>query len=432
MSIWLIMQREVRTRVRTKGFIGATIIGLVAIIALNVAPALLESMFGGKQIKIGVVETGSPAADGGETLLGRLQADLSDTLSSGERRFVLTKADGDQAALDQQLRSGAIDAYLVAPQLTTGQAQSPPGASAPARYEFVALDSPGAIDQSRLSAALNSATVYLRLRAQGLTASDVQAAFVPVQLDARSLDAGAAAGQVSGATWGLTYVLVLLLYMTIAIYGTYVAMGVIEEKSTRVVEILISTTRPFQLMVGKVAGIGIVALLQYAVWIGAGLLLMAARGSLSTLKVGSLSLTFSGIDPWLLVAFGVCFILGFFAYAGLFAAGGSLVSRSEDAQQITGPLTIILVVVFFIAIYAMEHPDGGVTQVLSMVPLASPIVMFVRLAMGSPATWQVVVALVVQVAAIAGSLWIAGRIFRAGVLLYGRRLSLSVVARALR
>ena len=111
---------------------------------------------------------------------------------------------------------------------------------------------------------MNSATVYLRLRAQGLTASDVQAAFVPVQLDARSLDAGAAAGEVSGATWGLTYALVLLLYMTIAIYGTYVAMGVIEEKSTRVVEILISTTRPFPLMVGKVVGIGIVALLQYA------------------------------------------------------------------------------------------------------------------------------------------------------------------------
>ena len=107
-------------------------------------------------------------------------------------------------------------------------------------------------------------------------------------------------------------------------------------------------------------------------------------------------------------------------------------SRSEDAQQITGPLTIILVVVFFIALYAMEHPDGGVTQILSMVPFISPIVMFVRLAMGSPAAWQVALAAVLQVAAIVGSLWIAGRIFRAGVLLYGRRLSLSVVARALR
>jgi ABC-2 type transport system permease protein len=430
MNVWLIIRREFHTRVRTRGFIGATVIGLVAIVALNVAPALLESMFGGKQLKIAVVDTGS-AAEGAETLLARLQAELPDTLPSGQRRFVLTNAAGDRAALEQQLRSGAINAYLVVPpESPRGQSQSP--SSAPARYEFVALDSPGTIDQSRLSAALNSATVYLRLRAQGLTAADVQAAFVPVQLDARSLDAGAAAGEVSGATWGLTYVLVILLYMTIAIYGTYVAMGVIEEKSTRVVEILISTTRPFQLMVGKVVGIGIVALVQYALWIGTGLLLMAARGSLGALEVGSLSLTLSGIDPWLLVAFVVCFILGFFAYAALFAAGGSLVSRSEDAQQITGPLTIILVVVFFIAIYAMEHPDGGVTQILSMVPFVSPIVMFVRLAMGAPAAWQVALATVLQVAAIVGSLWVAGRIFRAGVLLYGKRLSLSVVARALR
>ena len=425
MSAWLIIQREFRTRVRTKGFIGATIIGLVAIVALNVAPALLESVFGGKQITIAVVDPGSSATDGGETLLDRLQAQLPDTLPNGERRFVLIKAAGDRASLEQQVRAGAIDAYLVAPP-------SSPGGPASARFEFVALDSAGAINQSRLTAALNSATVYLRLRAQGLTTADVQAAFVLVQLDARSLDAGAAAGGVSGATWGLTYALVLLLYTTIAIYGTYVAMGVIEDKSTRVVEILISTTRPFPLMVGKVVGIGFVALLQYAVWIGAGLLLMAARGSLSTVEVGPVSLSFTGIDPWLLAAFGVCFILGFFAYAALFAAGGSLVSRSEDAQQITGPLTIILVVVFFIALYAMEHPDGSVTQVLSMVPLVSPIVMFVRLAMGAPAAWQVAVALVLQVAAIFGLLWIAGRIFRAGVLLYGTRLSLSVVARALR
>jgi len=422
LSIWLIIQREFRTRVRTKGFIAATVIGLLVIVALNVAPALLESVFGGKQITIAVVDADSEAG-GEDTLLARLRADLPDTLPNGERRFVLTAADGDRTALEEQVRAGTIDAYMVVPQSHSG---------APAPYEFVALDSPGAIDLSRLSAALNSATVYLRLRAQGLTASDVQAAFVPVQLDARSLKAGAAAGEASGATWGLTYVLVLLLYTTIAIYGTYVAMGVIEEKSTRVVEILISTTRPFSLMVGKVVGIGIVALLQYALWIAAGLLLLAARGSLSTVKVGSVSLSFSGIDLWLLVAFGVCFVLGFFAYAALFAAGGSLVSRSEDAQQITGPLTIVLVVVFFVALYAMEHPDGAVTQILSMVPFVSPIVMFVRLAMGSPAAWQVAVAAILQVAAIIASLWIAGRIFRAGVLLYGKRLSLSVVARAMR
>ncbi len=230
----------------------------------------------------------------------------------------------------------------------------------------------------------------------------------------------------------LTYILVILLYVTVLMYGSYIAMGVIEEKSTRVVEILISSVRPFQLMLGKVLGTGLAALLQYGVWLVAGFGLLAAKGVLGSFTVGPVKLTFAAVDPWILVGFLVFFIVGFFSYAGLFAAGGSLVSRAEDAQQVTTPLSLFVVLVFFAGMYALNNPDAPLSVILSLTPLASPIVMFVRLTIAQPPAWQVALSLVLSVAAILLLVSLAARVFRAGVLLYGGRPGLRTVLRSLR
>lgn len=172
-------------------------------------------------------------------------------------------------------------------------------------------------------------------------------------------------------------------------------MGVIEEKSTRVVEIVISTVRPFQLMIGKVLGLGMAALTQYALWVAAGFALLVARGALSGLEVGS-------------------------------------VSRAEDAGQITGPITMVLVVVLFLAVYSMDNPESTGAVVLSMTPMTSPLIMFVRIAMGDPPAWQIVVSCVVNLATILALVWVAAQVFRAGILLYGRRMSGRAVIKAFR
>ena len=150
------------------------------------------------------------------------------------------------------------------------------------------------------------------------------------------------------------------------------------------------------------------------------------------MNVGGLHVQVSAVDPWVLLAFVVFFLLGFFSYAALFAAGGSLVSRTEDAQQISTPVILPLVIIFVISVWSLSNPSHPLSVVLSMVPLASPIIMFVRIGVDGPPAWQVAVAIVVNLGTVAALIWMAARVFRAGVLLYGRRVSLSAVVKALR
>jgi ABC-2 type transport system permease protein len=185
-------------------------------------------------------------------------------------------------------------------------------------------------------------------------------------------------------------------------------------------------------MIGKVLGVGLTALVQYVIWLAAGGAVLLLRGSGMAVNVGGLKVQLSAVDPWVLLAFVVFFLLGFFSYAALFAAGGSLVSRTEDAQQISTPVILPLLVIFIIAVWALSNPDRPLAVVLSMVPLASPIMMFVRIGVDSPPLWQVAVAVVVNLGTIGALIWLAAKVFRAGVLLYGRRVGLSAVLKALR
>lgn len=423
-TVGLIAQRELLARVRGRGYLIATLAGIVAIIGLSFAPSLMSALTAGQQSSVLVRDE---TVVGGQTgsLYPRLHTDLAaDTLTSGRERYALAAATGSDADARARLEAGDVDAYLVL--------RGRPAAGEPFTAAVYTRESLSMIDESRLRAALSSVATFARLQERGLTDEQAAALFAPVPLTATVLGQGPQSEQAAAESWSLTYVLVILLYMTIVLYGTYIAMGVIEEKSTRVVEILVSTVRPFHLMLGKLLGMGAAALLQYGLWLGAGFGLLLARGSLDHLRVAGMDLALADVDPWLLVAFFVFFVLGFCSYAGLFAAGGSLVSRTEDAQQITGPLTMILVVVFFFAFYTMENPDKPLSVALSLVPLVSPMIMFVRIAMGQPEAWQIALSIVLSLVATVLLVAAASRIFRAGVLLYGRRMSMRAVWEALR
>ncbi|MBU2602400.1 MAG: ABC transporter permease [Actinobacteria bacterium] len=417
----LIVEREYRARVRSKGWIIATVFGLIAIVGLNFAPTIADTVFGGRQVRIAVLDETAASMNASSGYLERLRADLVETLASGDPRYVVERASADREGMLAQVMSGAVDGFLLITEAGSQQA-----------FKLTTLDTLGLAERSRLTSALSAARTFLDLEKRGIGGAEALALFRPVVLDTEVAGKGPDDGEIPGESWALTYVLVLLFYITLAIYGTYVAMGVIEEKSTRVVEIIISTVRPFQLMIGKVFGLGLAALTQYAVWVGAGFGLLAARGALSGLEVGAVSLRFADIDPWLLVAFAGMFALGFFSFAGLFAAGGSLVSRTEDAGQITGPITMVLVVVLFLAVYSMDNPESTGAVVLSMVPMTSPLIMFVRIAMGDPPAWQIVVSCVVSLTTILVLVWMAAKVFRAGILLYGRRMSVRAVVKAFR
>jgi ABC-2 type transport system permease protein len=395
----------------------ATLLGVLGMVALNFAPSLLNRVSSGGTVHLTVVDqTG--------VMLSRVRADLNDKLPNGGLRYELVPSTESPDQLRRQVEAGSLKGFVV-----LSGAAGPPSTY---KAELFTKEALGTFDTTRLSSAFNAAGTFGRLQAAGIDQRRAAALFAPVPLTSAVAGGGAQTADTAFGNWALTYFFVLILYMTMILYGTYMAMGVIEEKSTRVIEVLVSTVRPFQLMMGKVLGLAAAALLQYALWVGTGFALLVARGSGGGIKVGTMSLEFSAIDPWLLVAFLGFFLLGFFTYAGLFAAGGSLVSRTEDAQQITGPLTLILVAVLFVALWAMSNPDAPAAVALSIIPFFSPIVMFVRVAMGHPTWWQLVLSVSLSLVSIVAFIWLAAKVFRAGMLLYGRRMSLRAALRALR
>lgn len=215
---------------------------------------------------------------------------------------------------------------------------------------------------------------------------------------------------------GIGVVVAVLLFMSISSYGTLVAQGVVEEKASRVVEILLATVQPWQLLVGKVLGLGLVGLTQIVIIATAGMVTAMATGvlTLSGVAVGTLA--------WGLL----WYVIGFFLYATVFAAAGSLVSRQEDAQTVLTPVTLTLTIGFVFGFNLLiRDPDGTASTVLSLVPLFSPILMPGRIASGGVAGWEIALAIVLTLAAAASCSWLGGRIYRNAVLRTGGRMKLA-------
>jgi ABC-2 type transport system permease protein len=218
-----------------------------------------------------------------------------------------------------------------------------------------------------------------------------------------------------GQRLAIALLIIALLYVSLVLYGTMLAQGVIEEKTSRVVELLLSTVRPWQLLAGKVLGLGLVGLIQLAVIGVAGLLLATATGVL----------TVSGVATGTLLWGLVWYLLGYFLYATVFAAVGSLVSRQEEAQAVITPITLILVVAFVLGFSVLaQDASGGTSTVLSLLPPFAPILMPGMIALGAAAAWQVATAITLTIGAIILLTMLGARIYRNAVLRMGTRVRL--------
>lgn len=245
-------------------------------------------------------------------------------------------------------------------------------------------------------------------------------------------------------------VLTFLIYMFVMSYGGIVMQSVMEEKTNRIVELMVSSVRPFQLMIGKIIGIGIVGIVQLAIW---GILI-AVILSVSGIAVGisnpemmaagmttpttdpsdlsSLLVTLSGLNlPMLGLMFVLNFVGGYLLYAAIFAAIGASVNQSEDSQQFMTPIVIVMVFALYAAIYSANNPDGPLAVWCSFIPFTSPTVSMVRLPLGAPA-WQTVLSLVVLYVSAFALIWMAGKIYRVGILMYGKKPSLSEMIKWMR
>ena len=289
--------------------------------------------------------------------------------------------------------------------------------------------------------AVNSIAVADRLDTLGIAPAEQAHLFAPATVEVRWPDAARSEPtRDSSMLLGqdlMAFGMTLLVFMLILMYGSWIAMSVVEEKSSRVMEVILNAATPFQLLAGKVFGVGAVAFTQYAAIVVVGVVAILAQQPVASMVLGesASSLLPEGLSPALLLAFGVYGVLGFLLYAALYAAAGSLVSRQEDVNSVVMPMTLISTLGYMVGVYSatgLIDVHAGWVTALSVVPFVSPYMMLGRIAIGEAAPWQLVLSIALLAGAIVLAIWVAARIYALGVLLYGSRPGARTVWKLLR
>ena len=236
----------------------------------------------------------------------------------------------------------------------------------------------------------------------------------------------------TGARIGLGYLLVFVLYLFVIIYANSVMRSVLEEKTTRIVEVIVSSVKPHQLLLGKLIGVCSVCLTMFAIWVIFGVLLvMNIESLLGIFGIDSLPMQFTLVigtikasSAEILTYFFVYFVIGFFMYSTLYAVVGAICSSEEEAQQTAGPLTMLIVVPFILMFQLFRIPDSTLSVLLSHVPFFSPILMFMRINVLMPPLWEILLNVLLMCATVLLVTLISGKIYRIGILMYGKRPTL--------
>lgn len=382
-------RREAAERARSRGFRVSTVVLLIAAGAAVVLPTLFGVDDGGDRV---VAAVAAPAA-----------LDAALTQASPPEITVDVQRVADRAAAEAALSGGEVDAAVVGDR------------------EVVWRGQPDGPLRTALDGALTQLAVVERAEASGMQPAELQELLAPPAIETTVLEPETdLAARAQGPAAIITLSGVVLLFVSVTFYGSYILLSVIEEKQNRVVEVLLAHVRPRDLLAGKVLGHGLLGLGQMTA-IG----VVAVIGLTVTDAVTVPRLAYGAVGGVLL-----WFLLGYAFYSILYAALGSLASRTEDAQSAVGPLTVLLMVAYFATFTIISDPTGVVAVVGSFLPPTAPLMMPVRTALTDVPAWQVLTAVVIEVAAIVGLVWLGGRLYRGAVLRIGPKLSLREAWRA--
>jgi ABC-2 type transport system permease protein len=275
--------------------------------------------------------------------------------------------------------------------------------------------------------------------ATGLSSSRVESAS-KIDRTIHPLDAKFTDPRAASLAHGVTFGLIFILYLSIVISSQSIMSAVAEEKTNRIAEILIATIDPTNLLYGKTFAAAVVAMAQIGLWVGTAVLLVpqvaASLGSSSSApsaaRAGDAGAVLAALDPGLLLAFAIFFVLGYLQYATIYAAAGSLVSRTEELGAVATPVILPVVGAFLVANFALVQPAAPIVIACSFIPFLSPFVIFTRVAISEVPPWQIALAVLVNIATVAACFWLTGRVYRVGMLLYGRLPSPRQILAALR
>jgi ABC-2 type transport system permease protein len=425
-NAWLIIKREYLERVRTRSFMVLTLLLPAIVAAAMVLPAKLATI--GKKAQHIIVVTSTPQF--GEIVRQGLLSAPDDEDEAGSEANVVKQArakqyiidvdstptEAEQAALREKVGSRAIDGYV---WLTDD-------AIAAGKVVWVSRNLPGSGERSRLSEKLSRIVEYARLSRSGLTGDQANLVLKPIEVEAVRMEHGRETRDSTGMKFIEVLVMVMLLYMAVLLYGISVMRSVLEEKNSRVMEVLLSSATPTELMAGKLLGVGAVGLTQIAVWAVIAVVFampaLAMQPDLDQLKV----------SPGVLAAFAVFFFLGYLLYSTIYAAIGAISTTEQEGQQLQFFVVIPLVLSVFLLSPVVQTPDAPVVAWLSMVPFFAPVVMYARIVIQTPPLWQIALSLLLLIATIAGIMVLCARIYRVGILMYGKRATLPEILKWLK
>lgn len=414
-KVWAIIRREFVERVRTRWFWVSAILGPVLFGGIIVFQ-IVQSM-GGAVRNVAVVDSTT----------GGLGARVVEALeASGSFRATLVSArPGEIDSLKALVESKQLHGFLIVTDdlIQTGRAEY--------RASNLGMQTIEALQRT-----LGRLVVKERLEQKGVNPGVVDWAQIRIALDQKKIAHGNTVSENAAQSFFTAYLMAILLFMAILLYGVNVMSSVLEEKTTRIIEVLVSSVRPFQLMLGKILGAGAVSFFQFVIWGVSARVLLSLRGPIAKLLGADPSqvqgVTLPHIPAATLAVFIAFFLGGFLLYSAMFAAVGAMSSNEQEARQAQQPVTYLLMISYLSILALTNDPNSTFARTLSMVPFTTPIATPVRWTAGSMPTWELVASLVILAIAIVGVTWVAARIYRVGILMTGKRPNLKELMRWVR
>jgi ABC-2 type transport system permease protein len=412
-AIAVITRREYATRIRSKGFWISTVALPLLMAAWIVVPSLVMSKTRSSQQLAVVDTTGRISSRLAERLDEWAQATAEQVSFELEEVPVAEDPDALRARLDERVLAGEIQAWVWIDD--DGLEEN--------SVEYHAESLTNFITQQALERALSSVVRQVRLEAEGYDVDVIGELTRSVDLETVRISEEGSRSDAGIGGFALAIFLFMILYMTTLIYGNQVMLGVLEEKSSRVVEILIASVRPIELMLGKLAGIGLIGLTQLGIWIGTAIVITGPLvvGLVTGLPEGFEIPTITA--PVALNFLGL-FIVGYFLYATFYAMLGSAFNNPQEAQQLASVAVVFVVLPWMFFMPILNDPDSTLAVVASLVPMFTPTLMMLRIAVKMPPLWQILLAYVLTIGLCLVMTWLCARVYRVGILMYGKKPTL--------
>lgn len=424
-KIYAILKREYLIRVKTKGFVIGTLLFPLFVIGIGFLPVIFSKVNIEEQKSVYVLDLTYKVCD---PLAEQLETSKQDKKGNNlykVRCMPVTGRDVESILkeLNPRLLKSEIDAFVVIPADIFETNSFEIYSKNISNFSFIN------VLENTVSRTVNN----LRILDSGLDPETINE--LTAYVDAKTYKiAQTGTEEASGLTiFQLNYIFVFALYMALIMYGSFVMRSVIEDKNSRVVEIIVSSVKPLHYMLGKILGIGSAGLTQFFFWIALmfigtnyGVLLV------QRLAASSSEMSLPSINPMIYVAFVLFFILGYFLYSTLYAALGAMVNSDSEAQNLQWPVLILIMVSFFLMFPVLESPNSPLATVASLIPFLAPILMFLRISLEAATTVEIVSSAALLVLTTLIFIWITGRIFRVGILMYGKRPNLPEVIKWIR